>query len=90
MLVCYAQRRPSSLTGGGVMATLIECDGGCGKVSPERDGARLHIANKWIIVRWGISHEVSGNRSGPQSERIFCDDCWKPIIRAISTNRPPP
>lgn len=61
------------------MATIIVCDGGCGKQSP--DVEKLHIANHWTQV-WHSSDPL--NRRPPAfPQKIFCDECWLRVTKAF-------
>ena len=57
------------------MSTIIVCDGGCGRQSPDPK-TRLHVANNWLRARVGSRHHEA-------SEYQFCDACAPRVLEAL-------
>ncbi len=63
------------------MAYLTTCDGGCGAISPDPK-TRLHVANRWFVVRAGYRHEGFA-RQDERDDKLFCKACAQRVIAAL-------
>lgn len=67
------------------MADLIQCDGGCGKISPDPE-TRLHTVNGWLTVAAKREHGGYISRKG-----VYCGDCAPRVLGAMNgSDEPPP
>jgi len=62
------------------MAIIIECDGGCGKISPDKE--KRHIANHWITL---TITDPYGLAKTFEQVKVFvlCEDCYDRVDKAL-------